>query len=131
MKVFQIVSNFCHWDATSKFPTAESTKNHFPPSDLFVEAPDSVFEGWGFDPDQEGDARFIKPTPPDGWLYDDATGVFYPDGETAPSQQPTVDERVTELEAENAMLKAQINAQSEQIDFYEDCIVEMAAVVYA
>jgi hypothetical protein len=44
---------------------------------------------------------------------------------------PTMDERVTELEAENAMLKAQINAQSEQIDFYEDCIVEMAAVVYA
>jgi hypothetical protein len=44
---------------------------------------------------------------------------------------PTMDERVTELEDENAMLKAQINAQSEQIDFYEDCIVEMAAVVYA
>ena len=23
------------------------------------------------------DNRFIKPTPPDGWLYDDNTGTFY------------------------------------------------------
>ena len=44
---------------------------------------------------------------------------------------PTVDERVSALESENAMLKAQINAQSEQMDFYEDCIAEMAMVVYA
>ena len=32
---------------------------------------------------------------------------------------------------ENAMLKAQVSAQSDQMDFYEDCIAEMAAVVYA
>lgn len=44
---------------------------------------------------------------------------------------PTIDDRVTDLEAENAMLKAQINAQSEQMDFYEDCIAEMAMIVYA
>ena len=44
---------------------------------------------------------------------------------------PTLPERVTELESENAMLKAQINAQSEQMDFYEDCIAEMAMIVYA
>lgn len=35
------------------------------------------------------------------------------------------------LENENAMLKAQVSAQSDQMDFYEDCIAEMAAVVYA
>ena len=33
--------------------------------------------------------------------------------------------------AENAMLKAQVSAQSDQMDFYEDCTAEMAAVVYA
>ena len=44
---------------------------------------------------------------------------------------PTTDERVTALESENAMLKAQVNAQSDQMDFYEDCIAEVAAVVYA
>lgn len=44
---------------------------------------------------------------------------------------PTTEERVTALESENAMLKAQVSAQSDQMDFYEDCIAEMAAVVYA
>lgn len=44
---------------------------------------------------------------------------------------PTIAERVSELENENAFLKAQIDAQSEQMDFYEDCIAEMALVVYA
>lgn len=37
----------------------------------------------------------------------------------------------TLLESENKALKAQISAQSEQMDFYEECIAEMASVVYA
>ena len=45
--------------------------------------------------------------------------------------QPTTEERVAALESENAMLKAQVSAQSDQMDFYEDCIAEMATVVYA
>lgn len=45
--------------------------------------------------------------------------------------EPSAEERLTVLEEENELLKAQINAQSEQMDFYEDCIAEMAAVVYA
>ena len=44
---------------------------------------------------------------------------------------PTIDERVSDLETENALLKAQINAQTEQMDFYEECIAEMAMIVYA
>lgn len=48
-----------------------------------------------------------------------------------PPPPPTTEERVTALESENAMLKAKVNAQSDQMDFYEDCIAEMAAVVYA
>lgn len=44
---------------------------------------------------------------------------------------PTQDERITALETENAMLTAQIGAMSDQLDFYEDCIAEMAGVVYA
>lgn len=48
-----------------------------------------------------------------------------------PPPPPTTDERVATLESENAMLKAKVNAQSDQMDFYEDCIAEMAAVVYA
>lgn len=75
MKVFQIEANFCHWDATNQFPTKESTVGYFPPEVLFVEAPDYVFEGWGYI-----DGEFIKPTPPEGWIYDEETGTFYPEG---------------------------------------------------
>ena len=46
-------------------------------------------------------------------------------------QPPTTEERVAALESENTMLKAQVSAQSDQMDFYEDCIAEMATVVYA
>lgn len=75
MKCFQIVNEICHWDATNQFPTAESTIGYFPPDLLFVDAPDYVFEGWGY-----VDGEFIKPTPPEGWVYDDETGTFYPEG---------------------------------------------------
>lgn len=74
MKCFQVVNEICYWDATNQFPTIESTVGYFPPDLLFVEAPDNVFEGWGY-----ADGEFIKPTPPEGWIYDDETGTFYPE----------------------------------------------------
>lgn len=42
-------------------------------------------------------------------------------------KSPTNDE----LAAENKLLKQQVSALTEQQSFYEDCIAEMAAVVYA
>lgn len=44
---------------------------------------------------------------------------------------PTTEERVASLEAENKLLKEQVSAQADQAEFYEDCIAEMATVVYA
>lgn len=44
---------------------------------------------------------------------------------------PTTEERVAALEAENNLLKEQVSAQADQAEFYEDCIAEMATVVYA
>ena len=131
MKVFHIVGGWCHLDATSQFPRAASTVGRFPPSDLFVEAPDHGFEGWGYDPEQEGDARFLQPEPPEGWLYDAGTGTFYPEGDIAPSQQPTDAQRLAALEAENKELRAKLAAAVESGAMLEDCIVEMAGVVYA
>lgn len=78
MKVFQILNGFCHWDATAKHPTLESTKGRYAPDIKFVEAPDYVFESWGYDETQTGDDRFIQPEPPEGWEYDPNTGTFYP-----------------------------------------------------
>lgn len=106
MKIFQIVENLCHYDATAVHPTLADTEGKYPPDVLFVEAPDYVFEGWGYDGTQEGDARFIKPMPPDGWLYDDATGIFYPkDGE---KPKPSGD--IVELTAKVASLEEQLAA---------------------
>ena len=102
MKIIQIVANICHYDATPVFPTLQSTEGRFPQDVLFVEAPDYVFEGWGYDSTKEGDERFIKPTPPEGWLYDDATGTFYPENEIAPSQKPTTEQRISTLETTKA-----------------------------
>lgn len=51
-----------------------------------------------------------------------------PDPEPEP---PTTDERVAKLEAENKLLREQVSAQADQAEFYEECIAEMAAIVYA
>ena len=49
--------------------------------------------------------------------------------ETTP--EPTTAERVATLEAENKLLTQQVEALSGQNDFLEECIVEMAGIVYA
>lgn len=49
------------------------------------------------------------------------------DGEPEPDTPPTN----SELAAENKLLKQQVSALTEQQSFYEDCIAEMASVVYA
>lgn len=60
--------------------------------------------------------------------YDGATiGEAY----NPPPPPPTIDERVTTLESENDLLKQQVKAASDQNEFLEDCIAEMAAIVYA
>ena len=60
--------------------------------------------------------------------YDGATigGTYSP-----PAPPPTIEDRVTTLESENDLLKQQIKAASDQNDFLEDCIAEMAGIVYA
>lgn len=82
MKIFQILGDFCHWDASNVISTLEEARERFAPDIIFVEAPDNVREGWGFDASLEGDARFIRPVPPEGWEYDEETGTFYVPGET-------------------------------------------------
>lgn len=89
MKVFQVLSGFCHWECTGLYPSvADIPPNTYAPDVLFVDAPDYVFEGWGYDYEAEGDARFIQPEAPEGWVYDPNTGTFYPEGGW-PEDQPT------------------------------------------
>ena len=49
------------------------------------------------------------------------------DGEPEPVTPPSNEE----LAAENKLLKQQVSALTDQQSFYEDCIAEMATVVYA
>ncbi len=46
-------------------------------------------------------------------------------------EPPTTEERVAKLETENKLLREQVSAQADQAEFYEECIAEMAAIVYA
>lgn len=48
-----------------------------------------------------------------------------------PSFPATPEERIETLESDNTLLKQQLKAASDQNDFLEDCIAEMAGIVYA
>ena len=72
-------------------------------ADNCIEAPDEVMPNWRYE-----NGEF---TQDEGYITDPHTTV-----ET--------------LQAENKLLKAQLQAQTERSDFLEDCIAEMATVVY-
>lgn len=92
MKVFQVENGFCYWQ-TPYQKLSEIPEGKYPAAVQFVEAPDHVMESWGYK-----DGEFIKPTPPEGWLYDDKSGTFYPEGQIPPSEQQTLEQRVAYLE---------------------------------
>ena len=48
-----------------------------------------------------------------------------------PEVKPTDAERISKLESEKKLLTAQVQALSDRNDFMEDCIAEMATIVYA
>lgn len=79
-KIFQIFNDMCYWE--TPFASLDETVGKFPEDVKFVEAPDYVNEQWGYlEEDEEGnpiegDARFIQPTAPDGWIYDVDLGAF-------------------------------------------------------
>ena len=110
MKVFQIIDGFCHWDATEIFGKAGNAAEMFPEDVIFVDAPDFVSEGWGYDASADGDERFIRPEAPEGWLYDDVTGTFYPEDGIKPSELAKTPAQLAE---ENLVLKKR-NAELEE-----------------
>ncbi len=56
---------------------------------------------------------------------------FYRGGNKVVSALAAAQQEVQTMQEELPMLKAQIQALSDRNDFVEDCIAEMAAVVYA
>lgn len=101
MKIFQVEDNMCRWDASRQVPSLEYAQKNFPANLLFVEAPDYVFEGWGYI-----QGEFIQPTPPEGWIYDKDTGTFYKDGDNPPPKPEPTREEI--LEQQVADLQSQL-----------------------
>lgn len=75
---------------------------------------------------EDGTVTAVKPNQEalDAYLAD------HPDVEPG-EPEPTTEDRVADLEAENKLLKAQVEALTETNDFHEELIVELAQVVYA
>ena len=48
-----------------------------------------------------------------------------------PKEKTAMERRMDELEAEKRLLTAQVKALSDRNDFVEDCLAEMAGVVYS
>lgn len=83
-----------------------------------------------------------------GWVYDEFT-VEVPDGEDLQERvaaqkdellyeakanqmsKVTILKEAEAMQAENKQLKEQVSALSAQADFQEECLVEMANIVYA
>lgn len=60
-----------------------------------------------------------------------SNGVWSKAKSTLPTPDPTTHQpNIGDLIDENKLLKAQLQAQTERSDFIEDCIAEMATVVY-
>lgn len=67
----------------------------------------------------------------DGHTVTAMTAGTVPDPEPEPEPEPTAEERIAALETENHLLNQQIAALTDQNDFQEELIVELAGVVYA
>lgn len=96
MKVVQILGGVVHWH--TPYRSLEEAPP-FAPDIILVEAPAHVFPGWGYI-----DGEFVQPTPPEGFLYDEATGTFYPENEDPPVPGPTVEELLAMIAERDAAL---------------------------
>jgi hypothetical protein len=81
MKRFIVIGNSMALDVSPGTPHVGMVP---PDNGFIINAPDYVFEGWGYDARKVGDERFIKPRPPCGWAYDPETGTVYRTGEVLP-----------------------------------------------
>lgn len=87
-------------------------------------------------PTRNGDAIFAVECGDDvvvNMTYDQETGTFsapapIPEPEPIPDADDT---EIEKLKKDNRLLKAQTEMQAEQMTFLEECILEMAEIVYA
>lgn len=111
-----VVENSCVFDdilTAQEFLTA----NVWPGAEVVIELPESYGIGDSYNA-QTGE-----------WTK--APAPEEPEEPEPPEPEPTLEERLEATEEENRQLKAQVKAQSQSLLMLEDCLVEMAGVVYA
>ena len=98
-----------------------------------TDAPTTGFTTWRMDGKTQlgdfGSYTTIYRTLDDAVQFSD-DGSVYAEPEAPDTPNPGVTEPTAE-EKEKTLIKAQIQALSERNDFLEDCVAEMASVVYA
>ena len=94
-------------------PLSERYSKEFLDSLVYVDDGIYLEEGYAFNEETQS------------WEYLD------PPFEEYIGEENSLNTRIEELESENKLLKSQVQVLSDQMDFYEECIVEMAEVVYA
>lgn len=82
MKVVEIVNNRVHREYP-EFATVDDAYKKHSKSLLFVECPDNIQPGFGYDGTKQGNDRFIRPQLSEGWEYDDNGYPWNPEQQRA------------------------------------------------
>ena len=95
-----------------------------------IDAPVDLCRDDGFILRTDNPADYLRQTFSGGVLT--LTNAPEPEpGPEPPLPGPSMEERVSTLEKDNALLKAQNEMQAQQQTFLEDCLLEMGNIVYA
>lgn len=78
MKVVEIVDNTVH-KVYEQYASLAEARQYYASNIHLEEAPDDVFEGWGFNPNVSGDARYAKPSLLDGFEFDENGNIWHPE----------------------------------------------------
>jgi hypothetical protein len=109
MKIMEIKNKYCFSDLTPVAFRHDLSKIN---GLHYVETPDYVFPGWGYDETAEGDDRFVKPTAPEGWIYDEMGGSFHRKmpayTETQLIQQDITDLQIADIEQQQEITELEL-----------------------
>lgn len=114
MKIMQILDSEVYCDLTPLYPNIQTARQCYSSEIQIEETPDYVFPGWGYNASKEGDERFIKPVPSEGWEYDDDTGTFW-----NPEQTRMAERTQKHAETTNDTMEAyrKLRSGSQEIDW--------------
>lgn len=101
-----------------------------------IDFPVIIPDGWALIPDDVETENFpfgtLEVEEIDGMTTVTAwTPGTLPEPGPEPDPRPTTEEKIAALEQENKLLTQQVSALSDQNDFQEELIVELANIVYA